>query len=63
MERMTDIDSIDLDWSGVGGVEKAIPGVEDVIKYVAEVVEMPRWTPMNYKPFIWDYSKTVWHKP
>ena len=43
-------DSIELDWSGVGGVEKAIPGVEDVIKYVSEVVEMPRWTPMNYKP-------------
>ena len=31
-------------------MEKAIPGVEDVIKYVSEVVEMPRWTPMNYKP-------------
>jgi hypothetical protein len=42
--------SIDLDWSGVGGVEKTIPGVEDVIKYVAEVVEMPRCSPMNYKP-------------
>jgi hypothetical protein len=40
----------DLDWSGVGGVEKTIPGVEDVIVYVAEVVEMPRWSPMNYKP-------------
>ena len=44
------VGNIDLDWSGVGGVEKTVPGMEDVIKYVAEVVEMPRWSPMNYKP-------------
>jgi hypothetical protein len=31
-----------LDWSRVGGVERTIPEVEDMIKYVAEVVEMPR---------------------
>ena len=31
-------------------MEKTVPGMEDVIKYVAEVVEMPRWSPMNYKP-------------
>ena len=50
--------NIELDWSGVGGMEKTVPGVEDLIKYVAEVVEMPRWSPMNYKP-----SSSKWCDP
>jgi hypothetical protein len=49
----------------VGGVERTIPEVEDVIKYVAEVVEMPRWSTMNYKPSSskwWDPSERIYGK-
>ena len=57
--------NIELDWSRVGGVERTIPEVEDVIKYVAEVVEMPRWSTMNYKPSCskwWDPSDRIYGK-
>ena len=49
----------------MGGVERTIPEVEDVIKYVAEVVEMPRWSTMNYKPSCskwWDPSDRIYGK-
>jgi hypothetical protein len=57
--------NVDLDWSGVGGVKKTFPGVEDVTKYVAEVVEMPRWSPLNYKRSCskwWDPSERIYGK-
>ena len=46
-------------------MERTIPEVEDVIKYVAEVVEMPRWSTMNYKPSCskwWDPSERIYGK-
>ena len=44
-------------------MERNIPEVGDVIKYVAEVVEMPRWSTMNYKPSCskwWDPSDRIY---
>ena len=61
----TQADNLKLDWSRVGGVERNIPEVVDVIKYVAEVVEMPRWSTMNYKPSCskwWDPSDRIYGK-
>ena len=57
--------NMELDWSRVGGVEMTITEVEDVIKYVVEVVEMPRWSTMNYKPScskLWDPSDRIYGK-
>ena len=53
--------NIGLDWSGVGGVQKTAPGVEDKIKYVTEVGELPRWSHRRWEYQEKEREKEQWY--